>query len=155
MTRIKLRADNHAAYQGVPKSTVNEGELVVGVDAPSNLVYMKMGTGAGQEYSSAAEVGRAIIGSVGAPLNAYSSNGAPPNNSLVVFDGEEWNAGATPIEFSTDSPSGVLTYTASTDTWATDTSSFVPSSLDGGTFTGSFVAPSFSASYNPTIGDNG
>lgn len=153
MTRIKLRADNHAAYQGVPQSTVNEGELVVGVDATSSAVYMKLGTGAGQAYSYAVQVGRALIGSSGAPLNAYAPNGAPPNNALVVFDGEEWNAGAAPIEFSADSASGVLTYAASTDTWATDTSLFVPSSLDGGTFTGNFVAPSFAASYQPSIGD--
>lgn len=152
MTRIKLRIGSETAYTGVPESSVNQGEIACAIDAANQIVKAKMGTEDQQGYSSAVEVGFGFTGFVGEPLTAYS-DGTIPDGSLVIYEGNVWNAGATPIEFSTDSPSGVLTYTASTDTWATDTASFVPSSLDGGTFTGSYVAPAFSAGYDPTIGD--
>lgn len=156
MTRIRLRTDNHAAYQGVPESQLDQGEIAAGVDVPNSVgvsnVYLKMGTTDNQAYISSVQIGLGFAGGVGEPLNAYS-DGSIPDGSLVIYEGNVWNAEATPIEFATDTASGVLTYTASTDTWDTDTTAFVPSSLDGGTFTGTFVAPSFSGSYAPSIGN--
>jgi hypothetical protein len=151
VTRIRLRIDSEAAYTGTPESTVNQGEIACGIDVVNEEVKAKMGTEDQQGYSSAVKVGSGLIGVAGEPLTAYS-DGSIPDGSLVIYEGNVWNAEATPIEFATDTASGVLTYTASTDTWDTDTTAFVPSSLDGGTFTGTFVAPSFSGSYDPTIG---
>ena len=152
MTRIRLRIDSEAAYTGTPESTVNQGEIACGIDVVNQTVKAKMGTEDQQGYSSAVEVGIGFTGVAGEPLTAYSG-GSTPDGSLVIYEGNVWNAEATPIEFATDTASGVLTYTASTDTWDTDTTSFVPSSLDGGTFTVNLTAPSFSSAYAPSIGN--
>lgn len=147
-SRILIRTDDADAYKGTPESTLNTGELAAGVEGVS--VEIRGGVSAGDAYSSAPVLAK---GTVGSEMLAAPANSLPASGDLVHWDGSSWQTDGNKIEFSADSPSGVLTYTASTDTWATDTSSFVPSSLDGGTFTGSYVAPSFSAGYEPSIGD--
>lgn len=147
-SRILIRTDDAVAYKGTPESTLNAGELAAGVEGLT--VEIRGGVATDVTYSTSPIIAK---GSAGTEMLAAPANASPSDGDLVHWDGSAWQTDGTPIEFSADSPSGVLTYTASTDTWATNTASFVPSSLDGGTFTGSFVAPAFSASYDPTIGD--
>lgn len=147
-SRILIRTDDADAYKGAPESTLNTGELAAGVEGVS--VEIRAGIAGSSTYVTSPVIAK---GEASSEVLAATVNASPASGDLVHWDGSSWQTDGNKIEFSTDSASGVLTYTATTDTWATDTSSFVPSSLDGGTFTGSFVAPSFAASYQPSIGD--
>lgn len=151
-TRIILRNDLKAAYEGTPEASLNQGEIVLAVSPETNSIMAKLGTEDQQAFSDSVKLGATNLGQGGYPLTVGSETNVP-DGAVIQYDGSLWLSDARSIEFSADSPSGVLTYTASTDTWSTDTASFVPSSLDGGTFTGSFVAPAFAAGYAPTIGD--
>lgn len=149
-SRIKIRIDAESAFGGVPEPRLNAGEFAAATQG--SRVSIRIGDADDQRFSSAPVL---MAGAPGfAPLVvADGSASSGGDGGLVWWDGSTWQAGGTAIQFSTDSPSGVLTYTASTDTWATDTSSVVPSSLDGGAFAVNLTAPAFSASYQPSIGD--
>ena len=149
-SRIKIRIDADEAFGGVSEPRLNAGEFAAATQG--NRVSIRIGDVDDQRFSGAPVL---MAGSPGfAPLvvddNSAESGG---DDGLLVWDGTKWEPGGTPIEFATDTASGVLTYTASTDNWATDTTSFVPSSLDGGTFAVNLAAPSFSSAYAPSIGN--
>ncbi len=150
-SRIRIRIDQAVRFEdAVPTPTLDAGELAAAVSGIG--VRVRIGQQDGQAFTEAPVMMAGEPGFV--PLTvADGSAESGGDDGLLVWDGTKWEPGGTPIEFATDTASGVLTYTASTDTWDTDTTSFVPSSLDGGTFTGTFTAPSFASSYTPQIGN--
>lgn len=148
-SRIKIRIDSSAEFEG-PARTLNVGEFAAATK--DETVEIRVGTLQGQSFASAIKLGSAGLGF--APLVVDDgAAGSGGDGGLVWWDGDAWQTGATPIEFAAELPSGAVTYTASTDTWATDASLIVPTSLDGGTFSVNVVAPSFSAGYSPQIGE--
>ena len=146
-SRIQIRTDNAAAYKGTPEATLNAGELAAGVESSS--VEIRSGLSSPAGYTSSPIIAK---GAVNAEMLTAEAGASLSDGAMIAWEGD-WSAGATPIAWNTSAASGAVTYTDSTDTWSTNAALTVTTDADGGTFTGSFVAPSFSASYDPTIGE--
>lgn len=146
-SRIQIRTDNAEAYKGPPESTVNAGELAAGIEGAE--VEIRAGLSSLAGYTSSPIIAK---GAVNAEMLTAEAGASLSDGDLIAWDGD-WSAGATPIAWNTSTASGAVIYTDSTDTWSTNAALTVIADADGGTFTGSFVAPSFSASYDPTIGE--
>lgn len=146
-SRIQIRIDDAAAYKGTPESTVDAGELAAGVESSS--VEIRAGLSAGAGYTSSPIVAK---GAVNAEMLTAEAGATLSDGDLIAWDGD-WSAGATPIAWNTSTASGAVTYTDSADEWSTNTALTIITDADGGTFTGSYTAPAFSADYDPTIGE--
>jgi hypothetical protein len=148
-SRIQIRADDAAAWEGnSPPPTLNAGEMAAAIKG--DTVEVRVGTSGSQAFASAPIL---MAGSQGfAPL-VIDGGGTSSGAGLLWWDGTKWEPDATPIAWNTSTASGAVVYTDSTDTWSANAALTVITDADGGTFTGSFVAPSFSASYDPTIGE--
>lgn len=148
-SRIKIRIDSSTEFDG-PARTLNAGELAAATK--DGTVEIRVGTLQGQTFASAIRLSSGLPGFAPLVIDDGSATSGG-DGGLLWWDGDEWKTGATPIEFNPASASGAVTYTSATDTWSTDTSLIVPSSIDGGSFSVNVVAPAFSASYAPQIGE--
>ena len=153
-TRIKLRSDRVEAWEGnTPQNTLNEGEIVIAIDGVYNQRAVGwLGVSDQQTFGSTALLGVGDTGLNASPL-VYGTLGEPADGALLGFESGVWRADSTAIQWNTSTTSGAVTYIDSSDTWATNAALTVITDADGGTFTGSFTAPSFSVSYDPTIGE--
>jgi len=150
-TRIKLRSDQRATWRGnTPQNTLNGGEVVIALEGSSALGHL--GTSDQQPFANTALLGAGDTELNSSPL-VYGTLGEPADGAMIGFEGGVWKADSTAIQWNTGTASGAVIYTDSTDTWSTNAALTIITDADGGTFTGSFVAPSFSASYDPTIGE--
>jgi hypothetical protein len=112
-------------------------------------VQIRVGSENDQRFSDSPVL---LAGAAGfAPL-VIDEGSTTSGAGMLYWDGTQWQPDATPIAWNTSTASGAVIYTDSTDEWSTDTALTVITDADGGTFTGSFVAPSFSPSYSPSIG---
>jgi len=148
-SRIQIRADEAAAWEGSsPPPTLNAGEMAAAISLSG--VIVRVGTDGNQEFGAAPLL---MAGAPGLVPLVIDQGGTSSGDGLLWWDGTKWEPDATPITWNTSTASGAVTYTDSTDTWSTNASLTIITDADGGTFTGLFVAPSFSSGYDPTIGE--
>jgi hypothetical protein len=147
-SRIQIRIDDAEAYEGSPAARLDRGEMAAALT--TNGVQIRVGSENDQRFSDSPVL---LAGAAGfAPL-VIDEGATTSGAGMLYWDGTQWQPDATPIAWNTSAASGAVIYTDSTDEWSTDTALTVIADADGGTFTGSFVAPSFSESYDPTIGE--
>ena len=146
-SRIQIRIDDAEAYKGAPEPRLDRGEMAAALT--TNGVQIRVGSENDQRFSDSPVL---LSGAQGfAPL-VIDEGATTSGAGMLYWDGTQWQPDATPIAWDTSAASGAVIYTDSTDEWSTDTALTVIADADGGTFTGSFVAPSFSPSYSPSIG---
>lgn len=148
-SRIQIRADEASAWEGSsPPPTLNAGEMAAAISLSG--VIVRVGTDGNQEFGAAPLL---MAGAPGFDPLIIEEGSTSSGDGLLWWDGTKWEPDATPITWNTSTASGAVTYTDSTDTWSTNASLTIITDADGGTFTGLFVAPSFSSGYDPTIGE--
>ena len=156
-SRIILRHDSdwvfdtnqqidHELKRGEVGAEITQGTLVVriGVDP------------VGTPFRSCPLIYEGPTSGINSPLSVEVPEGSGlDDGTLLRWDPttSRFTPDAEPIAFAS-AASGALTYTASTDRWATDATRFIPESIDGGAFIidgPETVAPSFTSV--PTIGE--
>jgi hypothetical protein len=147
-TRIQIRNDQAGAWSPENEPVVDTGELAASIDGDS--VEIRVGMRPGMSFDLAP---RLAAGEPDTQPLAIDSGSTSSGAGTLWWDGSQWQPDGTPIIWSISSATGAVQYTAATDSWSTNASVTIITDADGGLFTGSFTAPAFSPSYDPTIGE--
>jgi hypothetical protein len=159
-SRIQIRTDADSAWNPPdpdnpegdlpPGRTLDEGELGAGINSKGTGVQLRVGIANNQPFMDSPLLAAGEPGELPVVV-AKDSTGS--GSGTLWWDGGQWQPDGATIEWSASASSGAVTYDSVTDTWSTDPSLVVITDADGGTFSGSFVAPTFSAGYQPQIGE--
>ncbi len=147
-TRIQIRNDQAGAWSSEDDPVIDSGELAASING--DAVEIRVGVQTATPFDTAP---RLAAGEPDTQPLAIDSGSTSSGAGTLWWDGSQWQPDGTPIIWNISSATGAVQYTAATNAWSTDPSVTIITDADGGSFSGSFTAPAFSAGYDPTIGE--